>query len=581
MNTVKNMAAFACIGKYCYKLSGRSICCSLVFWALFMTSASAQVYTERVICIADRPFYLTGESIHFSLFVFGQSPEAPTSFSSVSKIAYVELMDSIDNVAMQTSLLLSEGSGMGELFLPHRLRSGNYYLRVYTRWMRNFGTGTYAYVPLTLVNPFRNLGLQKSQDPDKRLISHQKSAFFKENHASISGLETSYGRRAAVKVQIDTKLSDKNSRWVLSVSRYEPLMAALSHPLGIVTEDFPSAQKFAPQFLPEMQGMLVTTRARYAETGSSADNSLLYLSSPGKSPLFFTGRSNQHGYVHFETNHLYGNRKWILQTNAAETISMEPLQIFCNQRSSFNPGSFAIDSAWTDLIVEYSRNMQVNNAYAAHTRINQAFDPSDSLPFYGTPDHQYMLDDYTRFPVMEEVLREYVPSVVVRKRRDEFYFRLTDYVDKGFFRGDPLMLVDGVPVSKANQIMDINPLRIRRIDVVNKRYFLGNADFNGILALWSYEGDMAGVKLDASALYIEVPGNQPPPVYSWPDYTVSEENSVPDLRNTLYWKSGSWANITETVEFFTGDQMGRYRLCLWNIREDGSIHYMDDFFEVR
>ncbi len=36
---------------------------------------------------------------------------------------------------------------------------------------------------------------------------------------------------------------------------------------------------------------------------------------------------------------------------------------------------------------------------------------------YGKADEHFNLDDYTRFPVMEEVMREYVPGVLVRKKR--------------------------------------------------------------------------------------------------------------------------------------------------------------------
>ncbi len=44
----------------------------------------------------------------------------------------------------------------------------------------------------------------------------------------------------------------------------------------------------------------------------------------------------------------------------------------------------------------------------------------DSNTFYVTPDEKYMLDDYTRFQTMEEVLREYVRSMKVNRRGDNF-----------------------------------------------------------------------------------------------------------------------------------------------------------------
>jgi len=55
------------------------------------------------------------------------------------------------------------------------------------------------------------------------------------------------------------------------------------------------------------------------------------------------------------------------------------------------------------------------------------------LLFYGKADENYLLDDFTRFPVMEEVMREYVPGVFVRKRRDGFHFLVRDDVNKSLF----------------------------------------------------------------------------------------------------------------------------------------------------
>lgn len=110
-----------------------------------------------------------------------------------------------------------------------------------------------------------------------------------------------------------------------------------------------------------------------------------------------------------------------------------------------------------------------------------------------------MLDKYTRFKVMEEVLREYVPGVLVRIRKDGFHLLVVDKTNKSVLEA-PLMLLDGVPVFDANKIMGINPLKVRKLEVVDGRYYQGPAVYNGIVSFTTYKGDLEGFQLDPRVL---------------------------------------------------------------------------------
>ena len=99
-------------------------------------------------------------------------------------------------------------------------------------------------------------------------------------------------------------------------------------------------------------------------------------------------------------------------------------------------------------------------------------------------------------PVMEEVMREYVPGVFVRKRKDGFHFIVLDLVNGGVLPGDPMVLLDGVPILDVDDIMAVDPRRIRKLEVVNRQYHLGQAVFFGIVSYTSYQGDLAGVEVE-------------------------------------------------------------------------------------
>lgn len=78
----------------------------------------------------------------------------------------------------------------------------------------------------------------------------------------------------------------------------------------------------------------------------------------------------------------------------------------------------------------------------------------DTLPFYTKPYKTYLLDNYTRFTTMEEVLREYVAEINVRRKGKKY--RLMTFNAPGFalhdiqpieqmYENNPLVLLDGVP----------------------------------------------------------------------------------------------------------------------------------------
>jgi hypothetical protein len=197
----------------------------------------------------------------------------------------------------------------------------------------------------------------------------------------------------------------------------------------------------------------------------------------------------------------------------------------------------------------------------------------DSLPFYGTPDEKYLLDDFTRFKVMEEVMREYVPGVMVRIRKDGFHFLTADRNNKAFFQNNPMVLLDGVPVFNLNKLMAFDPLKIQKLEVVTNRYFQGPQIYEGLVSYTTYNGDLAGFPVDARALLQEYEGLQIPrefytPVYDTPQ---QQQSRLPDLRNLLYWapEIKIRQDGRHQAQFYTSDQEGDYLVVIQGLNPDG------------
>lgn len=107
---------------------------------------------EKLYAHTDQSVYVTGETIWFRLFCVDASAHKPLS---ISRVAYVDLLDSEQKPSVQATVALGADGGAGSLNLPVSLASGTYVLRAYTGWMRGTSPDFLFEKTITLINPFR------------------------------------------------------------------------------------------------------------------------------------------------------------------------------------------------------------------------------------------------------------------------------------------------------------------------------------------------------------------------------------------------------------------------------------------
>jgi hypothetical protein len=175
---------------------------------------------------------------------------------------------------------------------------------------------------------------------------------------------------------------------------------------------------------------------------------------------------------------------------------------------------------------------------------------------------------------MEEVMREYVPGVVVRKRKDGFNFYVLNKIHNYLFKETPLILLDGVPVFDADEIMQMDPLKVKRLDVVTAKYFHGNLELPGIVSYHTYGGDLGGFTVRSRNGIVDYDGLQIQRKFFSPSYSSSDsESRIPDPRYLLYWNPDVKmdGNQKTEIEFFTSDVPGTYQIKVEGVSNDGKI----------
>ena len=100
-----------------------------------LAKLTASYPQEKVHLHTDKPYYAVGEDIWFKGYVITAEKNEP---SALSRILYIDLIDSKNNIRKKLTLPIENGYAKGNISLLDSLESGNYRIRSYTNYMRNF-----------------------------------------------------------------------------------------------------------------------------------------------------------------------------------------------------------------------------------------------------------------------------------------------------------------------------------------------------------------------------------------------------------------------------------------------------------
>ncbi|WP_295673024.1 hypothetical protein [uncultured Mucilaginibacter sp.] len=339
------------------------------------------------------------------------------------------------------------------------------------------------------------------------------------------------------------------------------------------------------KFLPEYEGHIITGRITRTTDNTNAGQITAYLSIPGTPNQLFIAKSDSTGNLLFNTQNFFGPNEIIIQTNSMQdsTYHIEVSSPFSEQHSTMPMPILALSPDVKKVILDNSLNMQVQNTFAAN-QLKQFYSPqADSMSFYGTPTKRYKLDDYTRFTTMEEVLREYVTSIAIVKHHGKFGIRMFD-VDKRL-SGEPMILLDCVPVFDADKIFKLDPLKVRQLDVIARNYLYGIASLNGIMSFTTYKGDGINFEIDPHAVVLDYEGLQLERKFYSPVYDSEEviNSPKPDFRSALYWNPDviTGHDGKATLAFYTSDKPGTYIGIIEGITASGKTGSQQFYFEVK
>jgi hypothetical protein len=123
---------------------------------------------EKLYVHTDKNFYVANEICWFKIYNVDAIFNKPLN---ISKVAYVELIDNNNKAVWQEKIALNEGTGNGSILIPSAIVTGNYTLRAYTNWMKNFNASFFFEKKISILNP--SLTQENNYTPSKENYSIQ------------------------------------------------------------------------------------------------------------------------------------------------------------------------------------------------------------------------------------------------------------------------------------------------------------------------------------------------------------------------------------------------------------------------
>jgi hypothetical protein len=118
---------------------------------LNLTEHQDEFPTEKVFVHFDRQFYSAGDDIWFSVFVSAGHYQIP---SELSKVVYVDFLSPNGTLIEQRRVEINQGRGQGDFKIPLIIEEGNFRIRAYTNWMKNFGEEYFFHKDIVAYDPF-------------------------------------------------------------------------------------------------------------------------------------------------------------------------------------------------------------------------------------------------------------------------------------------------------------------------------------------------------------------------------------------------------------------------------------------
>ena len=495
----------------------------LIAAAALQICGAQEPLSERVYISTDRDVYVAGDDMFVSAFCLNT---AAGGYSDVSRVAYLELI-SPEGPVQTGKVALQQGRGGGVISLQNTIPTGNYKIVAYTAQCFNedgydFEEGART---VSIINPFTT---ERSSAGVEILEAEAYGALTPAELPSAGSLkaEMADGRLVLTNTSsepLSVSVSIFDDDGIVSPNSMNPAVFRSGATCGTVYTD---------SRVLDYEGEVVRARVAGTDDPGAVAGKQAFLSIPGRVSDVYTSEIGPDGGAVFFTRNIYGEEEALLEVATPGTGCHLVIDSPFREVKGSGFEALPLSPSLERRILDRSVAMQVLKAAGADSLYERLEIPED--PFLDDSFIEYKLDDYTRFPLMEELFIEFITEIkTIRSRGSRM---ITVFVSDSYRLASQsslpaLCLLDGVPVADHSKIFDYDPLLVEKVVVYPHFYTLGPWSYSGIVNFVTYKGNMPSFSFDDNVRVVNYQGESFPVA----SYLPAGGQDHPDLRRTVLW----------------------------------------------
>ncbi|WP_281230916.1 hypothetical protein [Flavobacterium gelatinilyticum] len=546
---------------------------------------TSKLTIENIFVHVSNTTLIAGETLHCKLYCLN-SPN--NNFSSISKIAHVELVNKENQSILTAKINLENGTGEGDFFIPATIATGSYKLIAYTKWMLNNSDSKVSSTDLILINPY-------TTNSDK--INNSKDVtnnFEAKSNSGSYALEVNkkfFAKREQVSISLKSVNSmNTKGNFSLSVKKKDNLPSQKqmnSNEFAAYNSGLQTTLKEQLSFLPELRGEIISGTITNNKDPKQVAGKNVALSLPGDNFAFKIAKTNSEGKFNFILDKSPNYSNAVIQVTGEDkndyTVEIDKANVY-NLKNTTSSEELSLSFDYKAGIEERSVASQIENAY--YTSKKDSLQPDvKTVPFYNPLlEREYILEDYTKFPSLKETITEVVKEAYYREENKNFTLHVRDInYDLKFFAEPALILVDGLMIQNSNELVDYKMENVYKISLVPGVYVYGPKAFDGIISFTTKNGDYITKEKGSHILKTEIQRPLNKTICFKPDYTnTNKYDRIPDYRHQLLWEPElSLEGLEKTISFFTSDVPGIYEINLEGFTNNGTPVSLKESFEVK
>ncbi|MEN2399756.1 hypothetical protein GKZ90_0008200 [Flavobacterium sp. MC2016-06] len=551
---------------------------------------------ETVFVHSNATTFVSGETLLYKIYCLKSSDK---TLSTISKVAYIELVDENKKTVFKNKIILENGNGQGDYFVPTTLKTGNYKLIGYTTWMLNKPVSELFQTDITIINPYKinekNVTGTPSNTTNSNSVINNNETVSSQNVITNENIKLKLNKKTFTNRElVDLKIETanpifENGRYSLSVRKLDNLptkkqISATEFAVNTSTKALDLQNSDSKIILPELRGEIISGKITAKNNTDKIDDLAIGFSLPGKNFVFKVVKTNSNGNFIFNIDKTYYSPNitvQILGDNADNyNLTLDAYPEIDYSKLSFEPNpnlSYTIKES----LLNRSISSQIENAYY-HKKVDNITKAAPLDPFYSPIAKEYILDDYARFKTLKETMTEIVVEIYHKQKEDKTYLHVNDPSVFPQLAEPALVLVDGLYLENQNELMTYSMKNVYKIEVIVGRYYVGPKAFNGLISFTTFDKDFKSTQSGSGILKTPILRPLPKKIYNKIDYSnLADNEKIPDFRNQLFWNPEVKLNENSKNSFYTSDISGLFKIRLEGFAQDGTPVSAEETIEVK